>query len=76
MALDRYDLSKSDKGWRLMKSGATRASVAAPTKAEAVKKMQDFMAKREGTVRIHKEDGKIQEERTYPRSADPKRRKG
>jgi hypothetical protein len=28
------------------------------------------------TVRIHTKDGRIAEERTYPRSADPKRSKG
>ncbi|MCW2672294.1 MAG: hypothetical protein JWP14_883 [Frankiales bacterium] len=28
------------------------------------------------SVRIHKLDGKIQEERTYPRSADPRGSKG
>ena len=30
----------------------------------------------EGSVRIHKEDGKVQEERTFPRSEDPKNSKG
>jgi len=29
-----------------------------------------------GSVRIRKRDGKIQEERTYPRSADPRGSKG
>lgn len=28
------------------------------------------------SLRIHKRDGTFQEERTYPRSADPKRSKG
>jgi hypothetical protein len=29
-----------------------------------------------GSVKIHKENGQIQEERTYPRSADPSESKG
>jgi hypothetical protein len=29
-----------------------------------------------GSVRIHKEDGVYQEERTYPRSRDPRQSKG
>ena len=29
-----------------------------------------------GTVQIHKANGRIQEERTYPRSADPRRSPG
>jgi hypothetical protein len=28
------------------------------------------------TIRIHRPDGRVREERTYPRSADPKRSKG
>jgi hypothetical protein len=50
----------------------------ASTKAEAVKKVA--AAAKKGSepvsVRIHKQDGKIQEERTYPRGADPRRSKG
>jgi hypothetical protein len=30
----------------------------------------------EGTVRIHKEDGTFEEERTFPRSEDPRRSPG
>jgi hypothetical protein len=33
-------------------------------------------AKKPTSVRIHKANGQIQEERTYPRSADPKQSKG
>jgi hypothetical protein len=28
------------------------------------------------TIRIHRKDGRIREERTFPRGADPKRSKG
>jgi hypothetical protein len=30
----------------------------------------------EGTVRIHREDGQLEEERTFPRSEDPRRSPG
>ena len=33
-------------------------------------------AVKRGTVRIHTMDGRIQEERTFPRSADPRRSPG
>jgi hypothetical protein len=56
--------------------GNDRASKTADTKAEIIKLTQEFMKDKKASVRIHKEDGKIQEERTYPRSADPKRSKG
>jgi hypothetical protein len=43
------------------------AALAAGVLARAVKR---------GTVQIHKTNGRIQEERTYPRSADPRRSPG
>ncbi len=57
---------------------ATVPKTKAPTKAEAVKKVATAAKKdpQPVSVRIHKADGKIQQERTYPRSADPRRSKG
>ncbi|MBW1905611.1 MAG: DUF2188 domain-containing protein [Deltaproteobacteria bacterium] len=48
----------------------------APTKVEVVRKMRRFTKTREGSLRIHKVNGKIQEERTYPRGKDPRSSKG
>ncbi len=76
MALDKFHLTKKGNEWRLEKANSNRAVVKADTKAEAVQKMREYMQTHEGSVRIHKEDGKIQEERTYPRSKDPRRSKG
>ena len=76
MALDKYHLTKRNDEWRLEKAGSNRAVTKATTKAEAVQKMQKYMSKNEGSVRIHKENGRIQEERTYPRSKDPRKSKG
>jgi hypothetical protein len=51
-----------------VKSFADKASATAGgVLARAVKR---------GTVQIHKTNGRIQEERTYPRSADPRRSPG
>ena len=76
MALDKFHLTKKGNEWKLVKANSNRAVVKADTKAEAVQKMREYMQTHEGSVRIHKEDGKIQEERTYPRSKDPRRSKG
>ena len=76
MALDKYHLTKKKDEWRLEKAGSNRAVVKAPTKAEAIQKMRKHMSKNEGSVRIHKENGRIQEERTYPRGKDPRKSKG
>lgn len=76
MPLDKFHLTKKDDEWRLEKAGTNRARVKAPTKAEAMQKMREYMQDNEGSVRIHKVNGQIQEERTYPRSKDPKGTKG
>ena len=76
MELDPYHLTKHGDEWRLEKAGSDRALVKAPTKAEAVQKTRRYMKNREGSVRIHKVNGKIQEERTYPRGKDPRSSKG
>ncbi len=66
MALQRYHLLKKNDEWRLRKAGLNRrAVVKADTKAVAVLKMQGYMKTREGVVRIHKSNGRIQVELTY-----------
>lgn len=74
--MENYHLSKSDNGWDLKKEGATRASQRAATKAEAIQLATVFLEGKTASLKIHKEDGTIQEERTYPRSADPAKSKG
>ena len=76
IALDRYHLTKRGDAWRLEKARSDRALLKAPTKVEAVQKMRRYMKNREGSVRIHEVNGKIQEERTYPRGKDPRSSKG
>lgn len=68
--------SKSGNGWDLKKEGGERATLKADTKAEIVKATSQFLQDKGGSVKIHKENGQIQEERTFPRSADPKKTPG
>jgi len=66
MPLQRYHLSKKNDEWRLVKAGLNhRAVVKADTKAVAILEMQGYMKTHDGVVRIHKSNGRIQEERTY-----------
>ncbi|WP_263140213.1 DUF2188 domain-containing protein [Pseudomonas sp. RIT-PI-AD] len=74
--MDSYHISKVDKGWELRKVGAARASKLADTKNEILELTASYMDGKTASVKIHKEDGTIQEERTYPRSADPRRSQG
>ena len=67
-----YHVTKTDKGWQGKKEGGDRATVTGDTKEEVMKKTIDIAKKLGDTsVVIHKQDGKIQEERTYPKSSDP-----
>jgi hypothetical protein len=74
--MDNYHITKNDRGWALTKQGAERASKTATTKAEITKLASEFLAGKTASLKIHKEDGTIQEERTFPRSADPTKSKG
>lgn len=74
--MKRVDISKKGDQW-VAKSG-DQAIAKADRKVDAVR---DTAAKARkmpeaATVKIHKENGRIQEERTYPKSADPKGSKG
>ncbi len=78
MTLKNYHLVPDGSGkWKLEQEHAERASKVFDNKEEAVKQSVAF-AKAQGDVslKIHGQDGKIQEERTYPRSADPRRSPG
>lgn len=74
MALDKYTLHKDAQSekWRLEKEGSDRAKRVFETKAEALSGLRDAVGSGGGSVRIRKVDNTIQEERTYPRSKDPR----
>lgn len=75
--MKNYHITKSKgEGWELKAEGGSRASLKANTKAEIVKGTSDLMQGKGASVKIHKGDGTIQEERTYPRSSDPKKSPG
>jgi Uncharacterized protein conserved in bacteria (DUF2188) len=76
--MKRIDIVKKRDGWAGESGGRTLRGTKAPTKAQTIKKVA-AAAKTDPqavSVRIHKTDGKFQEERTYPRSADPRKSKG
>ena len=79
MALDKYSLSKNketDK-WELKKSGSDKPTKSFDKKSDATKR--GVLEKATGgnsSVRIKKENGRIQEERTFPRKKDPKKTPG
>jgi hypothetical protein len=76
VCVKRVDVVKKGDEWVAQSAG--RILARAPLKAEAVRATAKVAkaAPQPVTVKIHKEDGRIQEERTYPRSADPRATKG
>jgi len=68
----KYHVTKTDEGWQGKLEKGKRASVTGDTKEEVVKKTIEIAKKKDNSsVIIHKGDGKIQEERTYPKGSDP-----
>jgi hypothetical protein len=78
--LPNYHLTRDKKrgGWQLEKDGSDRARARFETKAEALKggALKAAVGQDGGSVKIHKQNGRIQQERTYPRGRDPKSSKG
>lgn len=74
--MDNYHITKDGDKWKLKKEGRERASKTASTKAELIQETRKFMEDRTGSVKIHKQNGQFQEERTYQRGDDPKESKG
>jgi hypothetical protein len=74
--MDSYHVTHTENGWALKKVGAERASKQAATKDELLKMLPAFFDGKTASVKIHLQDGTIQEERTYPRSADPRQTEG
>ena len=73
--LHRFTLkrNKSEGGWDL-KDQTGEVIRTFSTKAEALAggKLERLLGKQGGTVRVHKQDGQFAEERTFPRSRDPR----
>ena len=76
--LKRIDVVSRGDHWVAEHQGGGRAYATGPTKAVAVRKAAKKAKRdpRQVSLRIHGKDGRIQEERTYPRAADPSSTKG
>jgi hypothetical protein len=74
--METYHLVPEGQLWKLRKEGADRAAFTFDDKEDAITRSVDFMREHGGSLRIHKHDGTFEEERTYPRNADPRRSPG
>lgn len=71
-----FDRQNDD--WKLKEDHTNRTVRVFETKADATKGgvLGKVLGEQGGSVKIQKENGVYQEERTYPRSADPRRSPG
>ena len=80
MTLRKFTLIHDDNAdrWKLVNDQTDRTVRAFDTKEEATARgvLKEAIGTEGGSVKIQKENGRYQEERTYPRSADPKSSKG
>jgi hypothetical protein len=78
--LPKFTLTHNEKNdrWDLTKDRASRPTASFDTKSDATKggALEKAVGKDGGSVKIQKVDGQFQEERTYPRAADPKKSPG
>lgn len=78
--LPKYTLSFNDRKekWDLKKDSNDKLVKSFETKSDATKggSLKKAVGKEGGSVKIQKENGRFQEERTYPKKDDPKSSKG
>jgi len=74
--MQNYHITKKNGQWELKPQGGV-ALRTFNTKAEAVAAAPRIISQMGGgSLKIHREDGTFEEERTYPRSTDPRTSKG
>jgi hypothetical protein len=73
--MNNYHLTTNGDRWELQAEGG-RGLASFPTKEEALERSIEIVTQRTGSLKIHKADGTIEEERTYPRSIDPGKSRG
>lgn len=76
--MKEIDLVKRGEEWVGISNGRAVRRTRARLKPAAIKNTAEKAKAAPGpvTVKIHDRDGNFQEERTYPRKADPRRSKG
>jgi hypothetical protein len=77
MTRKKYHVTKTESGWQGKLEKAERATITGTTKQEVLQKTIEIAKNHNNSqVFIHATNGRIQEERTYPRSIDPRKTKG
>jgi hypothetical protein len=73
--MKNYHLSPDGARWKLTREDDGTV-LFFDNKEDAVAGCAEYMGEHAGSLKIHRADGSFEEERTYPRSADPLKTKG
>jgi len=68
--MQTYHLAPSEDDWELFIEGRQKPLASFETKKDAMAHSVALVAERNGSLKIHRADGTIEEERTYPGSPD------
>ena len=68
--MKNYHLSPAGARWKLTRENDGTV-LFFDNKEDAVAGCTEYMGEHPGSLKIHRADGSFEEERTYPRSADP-----
>lgn len=74
--MDNYHLLYDGDRWTLTAEGSDISLGEYERKTDAVTAARETVSELGGSLKIHGTDGQIEEERTYPRSADPQKSPG
>ena len=69
--MQSYHLSPDGDNWKLTSEDGGITVQSFSSKEEAVAACTAFVLERTGSLKIYRTDGSFEEERTYPRFADP-----
>lgn len=80
MGMTNFHLIHKSDGWHLTQEGnpETVQQYSGETKAQAVELASEYVRAQDepGSLKIHREDGTFEEERTFPRAEDPRESPG
>jgi Uncharacterized protein conserved in bacteria (DUF2188) len=74
--MQMYHLVPDGGHWILKPEGSESVLADFDSKQQAVESSVDLIREKSGSLKIHNADGTIEEERTYPRTADPVKSEG
>ncbi|EXF43596.1 hypothetical protein BAY1663_03986 [Pseudomonas sp. BAY1663] len=69
--MEIYHITHEDDRWVLREEGDKRALIETSTRQDILDETRDYMKLRTASVRVHGDDGRIEEEHLYPQEQDP-----